>query len=142
LEEVQRISAAAYITAYEAVIGAAPKPAFEDYGPRIERNEVWLLEVEGEAVGLIVLEERADYLLVYSIAVRPERQRHGYGTRLLQFAEAHARAAGRGEVRLYTNRRMERNLALYRNCGFVEIGTHPHPHRAGDVLVDMAKIVK
>ena len=34
---VQRISADAYIPAYVAVLGTIPKPATEDYGPRIER---------------------------------------------------------------------------------------------------------
>src|SRR6266404_1516113 len=72
---VQQISADAYIPAYKAVIGAIPKPAFEDYTPRIQRGEVWILEVDGEAVGVAVLEERSDHLLVYSIAVRPEEQR-------------------------------------------------------------------
>jgi hypothetical protein len=49
---VQQISADAYIPAYKAVIGAIPKPVFEDYAPRIQRGEVWILEVDGEAVGM------------------------------------------------------------------------------------------
>lgn len=39
-DTVQRISADAYIPAYVAVLGTIPKPATEDYGPRIERGEV------------------------------------------------------------------------------------------------------
>lgn len=34
-DTVQRISADAYIPAYMAVLGTIPKPATEDYGPRI-----------------------------------------------------------------------------------------------------------
>jgi hypothetical protein len=68
---VQRISADAYIPAYLSVIGAVPKPASEDYGPRITRGEVWLLENDGDASGLIVLEPRGDHLLIYSVAVDP-----------------------------------------------------------------------
>ena len=45
LSAVQEISKAAYVPAYLEAIGAVPKPALEDYGPRIERGEVWLLEV-------------------------------------------------------------------------------------------------
>src|SRR3546814_7172605 len=41
---VQAISAGAYASAYLPVIGAVPKPASEDYRPRIDRGEVWLLE--------------------------------------------------------------------------------------------------
>jgi hypothetical protein len=45
-------------------------------------------------------------------------------------------AIGVAEVRLYTNKRMERNIALYRRHGFIEVVTRPHPSRPGDVLVD------
>jgi ribosomal protein S18 acetylase RimI-like enzyme len=123
---VQQISADAYIPAYKAVIGAIPKPAFEDYTPRIQRGEVWILDVDGKAIGVAVLEE----------------QRKGYGAVLLQFAEQRAVAIGVPEIRLYTNQRMERNRALYRRQGFVEVGTRPHPSRAGEVLVDMVRALK
>jgi ribosomal protein S18 acetylase RimI-like enzyme len=49
---------------------------------------------------------------------------------------------GAHEVRLYTNQRMEQNLALYRRHGFVEVGTRPHPSRPGEVLVDMTKMLR
>ena len=141
LAAVQQISAEAYIAAYMAVIGVVPKPATEDYRPRIARGEVWLLEVEQNPVGLIVLKQGPDYLLVYSIAVRPAEQGRGHARRLLQFAEQQAAARGIGELRLYTNTRMQRNIVVYRHCGFTEIGTRPHPSRAGEALVDMVKRV-
>jgi hypothetical protein len=56
---VQRISADAYIPAYMSVLGTIPKPATEDYRPRIERGEVWILEIEGEPTGIVVLERTA-----------------------------------------------------------------------------------
>src|SRR5215469_15004483 len=100
---VRRISADAYIPAYITVLGTIPKPATEDYGPRIEKGQVWILEVEGEPTGVAVLEECADHLLVYSIAVKPDRQRRGYGTALLDFADQRAIGLGLREIRLYTN---------------------------------------
>jgi hypothetical protein len=39
-QTAQRISADAYIPAYMSVLGMIPRPATEDYGPRIERGEV------------------------------------------------------------------------------------------------------
>jgi len=138
-EMVQRISADAYIPAYVAVLGTIPKPATEDYAPRIERGQVWILEIEGEPTGLAVLEENTDHLLIYSIAVRPEAQRKGYGRVLLDFADKHAIELGLREVRLYTNEQMERNLRLYRQHGFVQMGKRPHPSRSGQVLVDMLR---
>ena len=68
---VQEISAEAYIPIYQAVIGAVPKPAQEDYAGRIERGEVWMLEADDGMAGVLVLEPKAGHLMVYSIAVRP-----------------------------------------------------------------------
>jgi GNAT superfamily N-acetyltransferase len=136
---VQRVSADAYIPAYMSALGTIPKPATEDYRPRIERGEVWILEIEGEPTGTVVLEENAEHLLVYSIAVEPDAQQKGYGRALLDFADQWAIDLGLHEVRLYTNERMKRNLTLYRRHGFVEIGRRPHPTRPGQVLVDMVR---
>jgi ribosomal protein S18 acetylase RimI-like enzyme len=138
-ELVREISAEAYLPAYEPIIGAAPRPAFEDYRPRIERGEVWLLEMPDGLAGLAVLEQKPDHLLVYSIAVKPGQQRKGYGRMLLRFAEGHAAALGLRELRLYTNQRMTENLRLYRACGFAESGRRPHPSRPGEILVDLMK---
>jgi uncharacterized protein len=138
-EVIQRISADAYVPAYMAVLGTIPKPATEDYRERIEKGQVWILEVESEPTGVVVLEERADHLLVYSIAVKPDAQGKGFGTALLDLADRRAIGLGFHQVRLYTNERMEWNLRLYRRHGYVEVGKRPHPSRPGQVLVDMAR---
>jgi len=77
LAVVQQISADAYTPAYMAALGYIQKPAEEDYGPRIDRGEVWILNSDGRDVGIAVLEEQPDHLLVYSIAVNPAEQRQG-----------------------------------------------------------------
>ena len=86
----------------------------------------------------MVLEREAAALTVFSLAVLPEA-RGGVGRWMLAFAEAEARAAGLGEVRLYTNARMARNIGIYEKAGFVEVGRRPHEQRPGWTLVDMAK---
>lgn len=141
LNAVQRMSADAYVPAYLDAVGFVPKPAYEDYRDRIERGEVWLLECSTKPVGVIVLEKKPDHLLVYSIAVSPDEQRKGHATALLDFACRRARADGYREVRLYTNAQMEKNIALYRRCGFVEIGRRLHPTRVGDVLIDLSHLL-
>jgi ribosomal protein S18 acetylase RimI-like enzyme len=138
-EHIREISAAAYIPAYQPVIGAVPKPAEEDYAPRIARGEIWLLETTHGPVATLVIERHSDHLLVYSIAVLPTHQRQGHARRLLAFAEEEAGRSGQSEIRLYTNDRMTGNLALYRGCGFREMGRRAHPTRAGITLVDLAK---
>jgi ribosomal protein S18 acetylase RimI-like enzyme len=139
---VQGISANAYIAACVPVPGYIPLPAEEDYGPRIERGEVWLLACGSSDVGVAVLEERRDHLLVYSIAVRPTEQGRGHGGALLDFPDQRAAALGFAVIRLYTNIRTEKNIALYRRHGYVETGTRPHPSRVGEVLVDMVRAVR
>ena len=141
LAVVQGISADAYIAAYVPMLGYIPLPAEEDYVPRIERGEVWLLACGDSDIGVAVLEERRDHLLVYSIAVRPTEQGSGHGRALLDFADQRAAALGLTVIRLYTNMRMEKNIALYRRHGYVETGTRPHPSRVGEVLVDMERVV-
>jgi ribosomal protein S18 acetylase RimI-like enzyme len=81
------------------------------------------------------------HLLVYSIAVLPSEQGLGHGSALLDFADRCAVALGLGAIRLYTNVRMEKNIAFYRRHGYTEIGTRPHPSRSGEMLVDMARTV-
>jgi len=139
LAVVQQISADAYIPAYMAALGYIPKPAEEDYSPRIDRGEVWILNCDDRDVGVTVLEERPDHLLVYSIAVSLAEQRQGYGRALLEFADQRAIAIGVDEIRLYTNLRMTGNIALYRGHGYVAVGTRPHPSRADEMLVDMVR---
>ena len=139
---VQAISASAYIPAYQAVVGAVPRPAFEDYAPRIRSGCVWIAEVGGDARGILVLEEGPDFLMIYSVAVDPRYQGEGLGRALLAHAERCAIDKQVRELRLYTNRRMQRNVSLYASCGFVETGERPHPSRPGEVLVDMMKAVE
>ena len=138
---VHQLSAAAYLPAYMPLFGRAPKPAVEDYAPRIARGEVWILELDGNAAALLVLESFDRYLLVYSVAVLPAYQRRGLAARLLAFADEQARFAGYSEIRLYTNEKMLRNQEIYRRAGYREVGRRPHPNQAGLVLIDMAKPV-
>ncbi len=138
-ELVRTISAAAYVPAYRAVIGAVPKPATECYAGRIARGEVWLLEHAGKPAGVLVAEPAADHLAIYSVAVLPSAQGRGFGKALLALAGQLAARRGLPELRLYTNTRMTRNLALYRGAGFVETGTRAHPSRPGERLVDLSK---
>ncbi|TPM48704.1 GNAT family N-acetyltransferase [Mesorhizobium sp. B2-2-4] len=126
---------------YTALLGAPPIPVTEDYAPRIERGEAWLLESGGDLAGLIVLEGHEDHAMIFSVAVAPGFQGKGFGIALLKHADQQARLWGVPEVRLYTNAKMERNIALYLAYGYRETGRRPNPYRPGWVLVDMAKPV-
>jgi ribosomal protein S18 acetylase RimI-like enzyme len=138
LQTVKDLARRAY-EHYVPIIGGEPMPMTEDYAPRIAADEVWLLEDESATAGLIVLEERDDALLIYSVAIAPERQSKGLGQRLLAFAEEVARNRQLPKVALFTNAKMERNIGIYRRFGYVETRRRTHPSRAGFVIVDMEK---
>ncbi|MBB3544363.1 ribosomal protein S18 acetylase RimI-like enzyme [Rhizobium sp. BK176] len=140
LQAVEALTAEAYAP-YTRLLGRPPIPVTEDYAPRIERGEVWLREVLGGLAGLAVIERHPDHVMLFSVAVSPKFQGGGHGLAILRWVEATAREWQLPEVRLYTNARMERNIALYRAFGFQETGRRENPHRPGWVIVDMAKHV-
>lgn len=140
LSAIVALTEAAYAP-YTVLFGSPPLPVTEDYAPRIERGEVWLLEDGSELAGLIVLERHADHAMIFSVAVSPTFQGKGLGGALLTFADQQARLWRVPEVRLYTNSRMERNIALYAAYGYRETGRRANPYRPGWTLVDMAKPV-
>jgi N-acetylglutamate synthase-like GNAT family acetyltransferase len=78
-----------------------PKPVLADYRVVVRETSTWLLEdADGQCVGVVVLIEKPDHVLLDNVAVDPASQKRGLGRRLLEFAEAEARRLGLGEVRL------------------------------------------
>lgn len=138
LAAIVSLTEAAYAP-YSAILDAPPIPVTEDYAPRIERGEVWLLESGGELAGVLTLERHEDHAMIFSVAVSPAFQGKGFGIKLLNHADQQTRLWGLPEIRLYTNAKMERNIALYLAYGYRETGRRPNPYRPGWVLVDMAK---
>ncbi len=118
------------------VLSRRPMPMDDDYGARVAAGETWVLDEAGAVRGVLVLVERADHLLLENVAAEPARRGMGDGRILLDFAEAEARRRGLPEVRLYTNEKMERNIALYAARGYAETGRQ---EGAGFRRVFMAK---
>ena len=99
------------------ILGLDPLPLTVDYATIVADYDVWLLE-QGALEGVLILETRADDLLIWSVAVAPEVQGQGIGNRLLAVAEARARELGRQRVRLYTGDKLTGNIAWYERHGF------------------------
>ena len=135
------VNAAAYLPAYMDVVDTAPEPVEKSYENHVARGDVCIAEVDGQAVGVVVMETRADHVFIYSVAVVPAAQNRGVGKALLLFSEHHAARKHLPELRLSTNLKMDKNIAVYREHGFVELGKRPHPFRPGEIEVDMAKPV-
>jgi ribosomal protein S18 acetylase RimI-like enzyme len=113
------IAAAAYAP-YVPRIGRQPAPKTADYAAAVAADEVWVA-VAGEVIaGLVVLVPADNHLLLENVAVDPAYQGQGIGARLLEVAEEVAAAAGRTEIRLYTNAAMTENIAYYPRHGYIE----------------------
>ena len=121
-EEIVRTLVQRAYEAWVPQLGRLPGPMKDDYARRIANNQVWVLEQEGEIVGLVVLEEQPGHLLLENVAVFPREQGKGFGRLLIAFAEQEAARRGFPELQLCTNVRMIENIALYEYLGFTEIG--------------------
>jgi ribosomal protein S18 acetylase RimI-like enzyme len=124
LDVVTAITDAAYAH-YVPRLGRKPQPMTTDYAPMIAAGQVWLLDLAAQPVGLIILIDKDDHLLIYSVALRPEYQGRGLGRKLLAYAEQQTRAADYNLVRLYTNSLMTENIARYIHVGYGETGRDP-----------------
>lgn len=114
---------------YVAVNGLIPAPLRADYDKHLARGELWVLSEDypsstgdtcARTVGVLVLVEKPDHLLLDNVALHPGAQGKGYGRDLITYAENHARWAGFSTIRLYTQEIMTKNIALYTALGYVE----------------------
>jgi len=111
---------------YVPRLGWEPVPMTADYDEIAASGRAWVAERGDQVVGLLVLAPAEDHLLIENVAVAPECQGLGVGSRLLRFAEDVARARGLPEVRLYTHVTMTENQAYYPRRGYRET------HRGGE----------
>ncbi len=105
---------------YVERIGQEPPPMTSDYEALAATADVLLVWRGSVLAGMLITELEEHALLIANVAVAPDLQGRGLGSRLLARAERMAVEAGRREVRLYTNEAMTESIALYRRRGFVE----------------------
>lgn len=118
---IEHVVRRAYMN-YISRIGKPPAPMTDDYRQHVASGNVWVLLLHDEIIGIIVLLPKADYMLLNNLAVTPEKQRSGFGRRLMLFAEVKARRCGYKEIQLYTNQLMVENIAFYKKLGYRETG--------------------
>ncbi|MBZ0286273.1 MAG: GNAT family N-acetyltransferase [Anaerolineae bacterium] len=102
------------------VIGRKPMPMLADYEKLIADGVVYVFELDGQIIGVLVIWPVEDAMLIENICVMLDQQRGGIGRQLMDFAEQKAREAGLDLMRLYTNEKFEVNIAYYRKLGYVE----------------------
>jgi ribosomal protein S18 acetylase RimI-like enzyme len=100
------------------VIGREPRPMTADYEEALREHRIDLLYVGREPIGVIETIRQPDHLLIENVAVSPSFQGRGFGRWLMAYAEKLALSEGFREIRLYTNKRFEENIRLYRTLGY------------------------
>jgi GNAT superfamily N-acetyltransferase len=115
-ESVVAIQRAAYARNRE-LLGVEPLPLLADYEQILRDFEVWVT-AEGPIAGVLILEPRADDLLIWSIATDPRRQQTGLGGAMLAAAEIRARELGRATMRLYTGAILHHLTGWYGRHGY------------------------
>jgi ribosomal protein S18 acetylase RimI-like enzyme len=121
---------------YVALLGRKPQPMTVNYHQVIDEHDMWLLCFQSRPVGVLVLMEQEDHMLIYNVAVSPRYQGKGLGRQLLKWAEEETRRKGYKLIRLYTNALMEANIKLYKRIGYKETERKPY---LGSTLVHMSK---
>ena len=59
---------------YVTRLGREPGPMRDDFAQRIADGQVWVLEAEGQLLGVVVLTERPESLLLQNVAVAQARR--------------------------------------------------------------------
>ncbi len=98
--------------------GREPTPMTADYDAAVRTHRFDLLYLNGALTALIETVDEGELLLVENVAVAPDRQGLGLGTRMLALADALARSQGKNRVRLYTNGLWAENIRLYLKLGY------------------------
>ncbi|HMO30686.1 GNAT family N-acetyltransferase [Enterovirga sp.] len=121
------------------MLGMEPVPLQTAPGEILRRYETWLLDEAGTLAGAAALSPCPDHLEVWSLSVDPARQNAGIGRRLLEAAEARAKALGLSTLRLFTGKPLTKNIDWYRRRGYAEEREEELPD--GRRLVHMVKTI-
>ena len=89
----------------------------------LERETVFVAEVEGSAAGYVALEESDESRVrVDQLFVSPDHEAEGVGRQLLEYAEGYAIWRGARTLRVVVSEGDRRAISFYRERGFVPAG--------------------
>ncbi|MFJ4346246.1 GNAT family N-acetyltransferase [Pseudomonas sp. NPDC089401] len=119
VDAITALIQAAY-SPYIARIGKPPAPMLDDYRQVLDEAEVHVAVDGVEIVGVVVMVQQGEQMLLANVAVLPACKGQGIGKALMQLCESRSRQVGCRAVRLYTHERMTDNIEIYRGLGYVE----------------------
>jgi GNAT superfamily N-acetyltransferase len=88
----------------------------------LERETVFVAEVEGSPAGYVALERAERAVRVDQLFVSPEHEAEGIGRQLLDFAEGFAIWEGAEALQVVVEAGNKRALSFYRGRGFTPAG--------------------
>lgn len=88
----------------------------------LERETVFVAEIEGAPAGYVALEKSEAAVRVDQLFVSPEHEAEGVGRQLLEFAEGYAIWQGAVRLQVVVQRGDDRAITFYRGRGFSEVG--------------------
>lgn len=134
--DIQSLTISAY-SKWVEITPRPPRPMTADYRQAFVDHRFDVLIDKGCIIALVETVPEGEELMIVNVAVDPDRQGEGHGVRLMRHAEQIARDAGLAGTRLYTNKLMASNIALYERLGYVfEKETH---HDLGTIAVHMTR---
>ena len=104
--------------------------ALRYFSDKPEDIRYFMAEQNGLMVGYVFLFEMNRSVPWLGIAVREEYKGRHIGRKLLAYAEAYAKAQGKGGILLTTHVSNIRGQSLYERCGYERMGMH----QSGEVL--------
>jgi ribosomal protein S18 acetylase RimI-like enzyme len=87
----------------------------------LERETVFVAEVEGTAAGYVALAGEEARVRVDQLFVSPEHEAEGVGRQLLEYAEGYAIWQGARSLRVVVAEADQRAIGFYRARGFVPV---------------------
>jgi GNAT superfamily N-acetyltransferase len=88
----------------------------------LERDIVFVAELEGHAAGYVAVERAGEALRIEQLFVSPAHEGEGVGRQLLEYAEGYAISVGARVLEVVAEADNRRAVEFYRRRGFVPAG--------------------
>lgn len=116
---IESCARAAYLK-YVERIGKEPAPMVADFAAQINDGKVMVAIDSSSLIAFAVCYPLDGDFHLENIAVAPDYQASGVGSRLIETIHQQARQRGFDAVSLYTNEKMTENLVWYKKLGYTE----------------------
>ena len=121
--ELLTLQRAAFVSEAQVYVSADMPPltqTLEEVGWELQENLGCVAHVGSRMVGAVRARRDGALLLVGRLAIAPDMQGHGIGSRLLEAVEERGREAGAREAELFTGSLSVANIRLYERHGYTD----------------------